>query len=346
MLAFTICSNNYIAEALTLGDSLVRNGLSQDRFLIFICDKSNKKILYENFNYQVFAIDQLIVPNFENLLNKFEVVELNTAVKPSIFKYLAVKFPKENICYLDPDLNFYHDVKDLETELGESSILLTPHITQPRPIAQVPAENVFLNYGLYNLGFLLLKVNKATADFLNWWEERTHELGINNPSVGLFVDQLWINLVPIFFGDVKISKHLGLNVAYWNLNERFLTRESGHLKINGQPLMFFHFSSFDFDLKQISRRGYSKLDVSQEEIVKALCIDYKQKLEMNGYTFYKTIGYAYKLSFDNYLKRFLPQKNISKKELKILMFCNAIIPRRLLKYAANLYHKITVIENY
>ncbi len=39
---------------------------------------------------------------------------------------------------------------------------------------------------------------------------------------GLFVDQIWINFVPLFFKKVRIFLHHEYNVAYWNLHERMI----------------------------------------------------------------------------------------------------------------------------
>ena len=55
---------------------------------------------------------------------------------------------------------------------------------------------------------------------LEWWEKRCLKIGFDRPCEGLFVDQLWISLVPLFFSDVIIMRHKGLNMAPWNLHER------------------------------------------------------------------------------------------------------------------------------
>jgi len=37
------------------------------------------------------------------------------------------------------------------------------------------------------------------------------------------VDQKWINLVPLLFEGISISRHVGLNAAFWNLHERTIS---------------------------------------------------------------------------------------------------------------------------
>ena len=62
---------------------------------------------------------------------------------------------------------------------------------------------------------------------------------------GLGVDQKWIDLAPAFFNGVHILKDPGLNVAFWNLHERRLSKSQAGWFVNDvSPLGFVHFSSF------------------------------------------------------------------------------------------------------
>ena len=60
---------------------------------------------------------------------------------------------------------------------------------------------------------------------------------------GMFAEQLWLNLVLLYFEKVHVIKHLGCNEAFWNLHERRLTKLAGKYYVNKTyPLIFFHFS--------------------------------------------------------------------------------------------------------
>ena len=305
LLAFTICSNNYLSEAITLGSSLVLNGMPPDNFFIFLVDIYHKDIPYDQIPFSVLEVNDQIVPEFDKILNKFNIVELNTSVKPSIFKYLISHNPGDNIfAYIDPDVFFYHNSFDsISQELADNSILLTPHITRPLSLNTHPFESIFLNYGIYNLGFIAMKADDQTAHLLDWWEERTINLGFNDVSKGLFVDQLWMNLAPIFFDRIKITKHPGYNIAYWNINERHIFKKDNLYFVDiNHPLIFFHFSSFDMSLCSLSKRVHNKPEFNYP-ILNELMELYKLELEKNGYYFYRTIIPAYNLSFDNYIRR-------------------------------------------
>lgn len=60
----------------------------------------------------------------------------------------------------------------LYSDLDKYSILLTPHIYTPVPVdGKKPGENTFLNYGIYNLGFLALKNDFTAREFAHWWKK-------------------------------------------------------------------------------------------------------------------------------------------------------------------------------
>lgn len=346
MIAFTICSNNYLSEALTLGDSLKANGLAKNNFFIFLCDKKKIEINYEDLIFKVIEITDAIVPGFTELTQRYQLVELNTSVKPSLFKYLFKSFNENIFAYLDPDLFFYKNIEIVVKELGDSSVLLTPHILNSVTLDSHPSESVFLNYGLYNLGFLMLRKDYIANQILDWWEERTLKIGYDNPSKGLFVDQLWMNLTPIYFENVKISRHIGLNTAYWNLTERSISSKNDYYFLNEtEELVFFHFSSFDHSMKELSKRG-STIDPNQWEIILEMMSKYKTHLNANSFEFYKGFIPSYKISFENYLERYLPEKKISSLNLKILKILGKILPRFFLVKITNFYHKLIVIEEY
>ena len=189
------------------------------------------------------------------------------------------------IFYLDPDTFVFNDLKNIESQFESgSNVLLTPHILTPIEIdGKMPKENIFLKYGLFNLGFLGFKNPGLSINLLEWWKERTHQLGFNHPSDGLFVDQLWFNLVPIFFERIKISGHPGLNMAPWNLHERKLIGNN-ILMFQGHsfPLIFYHFSNFKYTDPDVLSINYDRYNFNSDEILKSFYKKYYDLLISNG----------------------------------------------------------------
>ena len=309
-LIFTICSNNYLAQAKTLGDSLLEHNPTY-RFIIGLTDEINNEIDYSFLAaYTIVPVKYIGITQFDDLWKKYDIVEFNTCVKASYFKFLFLTYPDaNNICYLDPDIKVYHKLDILEAAFSNYDILLTPHILTPLEIDDKhPGENTFLNFGLYNLGFIGVHRNCTQPScFLDWWENRTLTLGYNNPCAGLYVDQLWINLVPIFFEKVKIIMQKGLNVAPWNLHERKIIHTvNEEFKIDDESaLYFFHFSSYRFNKKDTMSKYYNRYNFETHSELKKLYNDYNNDLVRNKIADFEKIECIYLI----YQKKYLRKKN-------------------------------------
>lgn len=288
MHIFTICSNNYLAQAIVLGNSVKAHNPSYT-FQIFLCDEKSSLIDYTKINHDITEIGSIESQVYE-LAKKYNIIELNTAVKPTVFQYLFENPNVNKAIYLDPDICVYSTFDQLAKKLNENSILLTPHIFNSIPLdGKTPGENTFLNYGIYNLGFLALKKDKNTKELLKWWKNITYNQGFIQPANGFFVDQLPINLVPLFFKGVSILEDLGYNMAPWNLHERTLHKKDGVYKVNNmETLKFFHFSSFSYQKIELPS-GYNRFSLKERLDLHDIYKSYNQDLQDNKYSIYKEI---------------------------------------------------------
>jgi hypothetical protein len=83
-------------------------------------------------------------------------------------------------------------------------------------------------------------------EFANWWQDRVYHFCRADIPNGLFTDQRWIDLVPAFFQGVAILRSERHKVATWNLTTSEVSRDAmGKYMVNGNPLGFYHFTSFD-----------------------------------------------------------------------------------------------------
>jgi hypothetical protein len=296
-ILFTICSNNYLAQALVLAASAKKFQPSW-KFVLGLVDVKTEAISYDSFGFEVLEI-AAIEPGIEGLAGKYSIVELNTCVKATYCKWFFDERGAEEVVYLDPDTCLYQPLNDLDGFFAEADILLTPHVLTPIPLDGRPiGENLFLNYGLYNLGFLALRRSEETARFLDWWKERTYANGYNRPGVGLYTDQLWINLVPVYFRRVALIRHPGYNMGPWNLHERELFREEGHFMLRGGlQLVFYHFSGFR------PARGLLNTDerlyrMQHRQDLYPLYSEYKAALETAGHAIYSSLPCHYAMIHD------------------------------------------------
>ena len=283
---FTHCTNNFFAQVKTLIDS-VNHHEPGFRNYVFLVDQKNAAVDYSAIKAELIVVDDTIVPGFTHMVKKYTLIELMSCLKPMLFQYLVKKYPGvSSMIYLDADTCVYAPFKTVEDILKTDDIILTPHFSTPIPDdKKEPFENVALNYGLYNLGFLAINpTSDNTSKFIEWWSNRSREYGYKDVQNGFFVDQLWCNLVPLFFEKVRVIRDLGYNMAPWNLHERKIesTNGDGYTLSNGEPLVFYHFSSFDYFRPELLSWKYNRYSFEDFPLLKKLCRDYLEKLKKNG----------------------------------------------------------------
>jgi len=192
--------------------------------------------------------------NLEDLCFKYSVIELNTAVKPLFLEYLFSK-GYGKVVYLDPDILVLQSFSGIERLLEQHDIILTPHITKPLPEdGFTQTDHDILCSGAYNLGFLALKNSPEAHRLITWWQKKLVDKCYSCVEEGLFTDQKWMDLAPALCNNVLILKDKTFNVAFWNLHERTVQKRGGIWMVNGEPMVFFHFSGVVLnDLERISK---------------------------------------------------------------------------------------------
>ena len=59
-----------------------------------------------------------------------------------------------------------------------------------------PDETYILRAGIYNLGFIAVSP-AGSGEFRRWWKERSDAIAGSWSRKGVFVDQRWIDFVPV-----------------------------------------------------------------------------------------------------------------------------------------------------
>lgn len=304
-IVFTICSNNYLAQAKILSDSVWEYSKDEYDFIIVLCDVFNDEIDYGEFHAKIIEATELGVENFDWMVGHYNIIELNTAIKPFAFKYLISKYHPKYIHYLDPDTCTYTSLNEIEKEIGlDNSILLTPHELAPLPFdGKHPTDNNFLNAGIYNLGFLGLKVTDESKRMLDWWCLFLAKHCIVDHMKGFFVDQLPMELVPLFFNEVKVSRHRGINAAYWNLHERKLELNNNQYIVNGEyPLVMYHFSGYNVNNPNLISKHCDRYEIDTQAL-KKLFGDYHNNMLRTKHKTYKKIICEYSKRRNSLLKK-------------------------------------------
>jgi len=246
-IAFTICSANYLPFAKSLADSLLQHN-PRYNFIIALADyySGYEQVFFEP--HQIVPVTEMNIPHLEEMNNRYTIFELSCALKPSVTQYLLNKNTDcESIFYFDSDILVFGTLTKAEIILQNHSLIITPHVSMLSAYdVGIFTELNVLRTGLYNAGFFGIKRSEQSLNFLTWWQERLRSHCFNDAGHGLFVDQLWLNLVPIYFKSATILLDPGYNLAYWNFSERHLTGQEENYRVNKDyPLIFFHYSGYD-----------------------------------------------------------------------------------------------------
>lgn len=295
-VAFTLCSTNYLATAQVLVETFKQ---FHPEFEVFIglVDKKNEAIDYSGFGAPVLLAEDIPMPNINELSEKFNIVELNTTVKPFFFKHFFFTLNAEQVIYLDPDIQVFAPLTEVMRGLGQAMITLTPHMLSPVDDEFSPNDRHILPTGIFNLGFVGLAKNERLAFFLDWWADRCTKYGFRRDNEGLFYDQIWINYVPAFFESYYIIRDPGYNVANWNLHERMLSQDSdGVWWVNmTKKLAFFHFSHYNINKPQIISSYNSRYTLDNRPDVAPLFEMYRQQVLNNDGIRLKSVIPYYKI---------------------------------------------------
>jgi hypothetical protein len=248
-VACTIIDADFLHYALALNESLL-NFNDTTLYMLIMGDRINAAEITEKYpNVRILYLEdisnnQLIIEIIVKYINT-DINALRWGLKPFLVHYL-LEF-NENVFWLDSDLFFFNDYKFLFEELKENDIILIPHWRNINPNHENKLERT--NYkllftdGLFNAGFV--GANRRAKQAIWWWATACTADCELNADKGLFADQAYLSVLPVYFNNVKIIQHKGCDVSSWNmvLCER-IRAENGETLINNQyPIIFIHFTA-------------------------------------------------------------------------------------------------------
>jgi len=287
----TIVAKNYVSYARVLAHSF-RAHHPDGRCFVLVIDDAHGYIDAAQEPFELVTIDMLDIEHFERMAALYHVLELSTAVKPWLLRYLLGPAGCERLAYLDPDIRVYTPLSEVHELLGEHRVVVTPHVTDPMPRDGLkPSETDILISGAYNLGFIGLSRGADTDHLIDWWAERLERDCVVAPERGYFVDQRWIDFAPGLVESFQVLRDPAYNVAYWNVWGRELRETSDGVTVNGRPLRFFHFSGYDpRDPDRLSKHQ-NRVSLVDSLPLRRLCDGYGEALLANGFD--DSIGWPY-----------------------------------------------------
>ena len=289
----TIVARNYLAAARVLARSFAAHNPDGTCWTLVVDDLGGE-IDSDGEPFTVVAPEDLGIERWPEMVAGYSVLELSTAVKPWLLRYLLHDQNVGRVTYLDPDIQVFSTLQEVDDLLREHSVLVNPHLTDPMPRdGKTPAETDILVSGSFNLGFAGFAAGPEVDTLLDWWAERLATDCLVAPDRGFFVDQRWMDLAPGLIPSLFVLRDPGYNVAYWNLSSRDLTAVSDGYSVNGVPLRFFHFSGYDPDRPAELSKHQDRIDLARRPIIRKLCDGYAAALAAEGHAQWRTRNYAW-----------------------------------------------------
>lgn len=287
-IVFTIVSRNYAAQAAVLMRSLAQAEPDAARVVI-AADGPIPEL--ESLAKVIQAADT--GAPLAAMSVYYDALELNTAIKPHAFRRLLAEPGVGSVTYLDPDIYVYSPLTPVRTALQQAPLALIPHLTRPLAGEAQPNDLTILTSGGFNLGFMAARREAEIFALLDWWAEKCRFDCRVDFAAGLFTDQKWMDLAPGLVSDLAVLRDPGLDIAYWNLEGRTLSRGAGGWQVNGQPLGFFHFSGFDPESPAALSKHQERIIVPPASPLADLLADYGKALIDNGHRQSRATPYAF-----------------------------------------------------
>jgi len=216
----TICSSNNFPYARILLTSLQKYHPESSLFL-YLADKNNDDDELGIDEVEVIAVEELAIRNFPDFAFRYEITEFNTGIKPFVLQNLIENRGFEEVVYLDPNIELFAPISPVFDALAKGAdFVLTPYISELAELRKF-SDNIGIAKGdIYNLSFIAVNNSYDAISFLHWWGRRLRFQYINQQSDKVTL----LDLLLSFHDNVAILRDRSLNVAYWNLEQRELSK--------------------------------------------------------------------------------------------------------------------------
>ncbi len=289
----TIVARNYLAAARVLARSFRAHNPDGTCWTLVI-DDVDHEVDSSLEPFEVLRPEELSIEPWDRMTAGYSVLELSTAVKPWLLRHLLHERGVERVTYLDPDIQVFDSLADVDALLREHALLVNPHLTAPMPRdGRKPAETDILTSGSFNLGFAGFAAGEEIDALLAWWAERLATDCLIAPERGYFVDQRWMDFAPGLIPSLYVLRDAGYNVAYWNLASRDLRCGAHGYTVNGEPLRFFHFSGYDPDRPDSLSRHQDRIELDRHPVTHELCDGYSRALTAEQHDEWRRRPYAW-----------------------------------------------------
>lgn len=170
--------------------------------------------------------------------------------------YLLETVGMDRISYVGSDLYFFSSVDLLSETMNDASVVVHTH----RHDHGFDAKG-----GRFNADFVSFKDTPTGWECLETWRENCLEWCYGRLEDGKWSCQGYLQWWPEMYEDLQIVDHPGVGLARWNRNRHSLTVDDDELRVDGEPLIFYHFSNLQRMTARIWKPPFSDMTPLERE---------------------------------------------------------------------------------
>jgi hypothetical protein len=175
-------------------------------------------------------------------------IEYYFTLTPHIIRYVFDRaLDAQRVAYLDGDLYFFGTPDLVWREMGDAPVAIIPHNFHKG------AEHLG-KYGRYNVGWVSFSRSEQGLACLDFWAASCRNWCHDVPDDGRFADQGYLDQFHEHAPELAAIRHKGCNLGPWNVGSYDIRVMDGAVRVDGQPLLFFHFTGFK---KGLAGRWYN-----------------------------------------------------------------------------------------
>ncbi len=265
MLYFAaILDYNYLGRLIGLYGSLNRH---HDEYTLFVICLDDKLYQYleakKNKNIVPLKREDLeeFYPELKKIKEERAAIDYLFTLSPYYPSYILEKYPEiPFICSLDVDQYFFANSGEIFNDLDNHSILITPHrFTETLKSLE--------RHGVFNVSFQVFKNDQHGKECLRLWRSQCYEWCKDELEDGKFADQKYLeSWVQHFGSNVKVIDNIGLGLAPWNLNNYNLSLRKGHVFVDKNRLILFHYQGLRFATNNLVNSGLAAYGAKASQI--------------------------------------------------------------------------------
>jgi hypothetical protein len=203
---FTVAQNHRLPNAKILQQSLKKSNPELDFVLCLVDERVDSQLVFD----KTMMINELQLADFNKMQGQYSTQELLASTKPYFAKKLLETYSE--VFFFDVTSEIMGNLAPKFDLLKENNVVLVPQILKAR---QFHDEKQILNSGMFTATCFGLKRSEETNKMLTWWQSKMIDKAFIEPEKGFWLDQIWLNHVPIFFKNVHIDKSGQLSAGLW-----------------------------------------------------------------------------------------------------------------------------------